>query len=75
MVLLICRDSCHECHACKETFAGLNLYHLHISTPNHKARMVSLRSRNEKPPSLFKILGSEVMTKIWERNKNLKKSK
>ncbi|XP_056872114.1 zinc finger protein 106 isoform X1 [Takifugu flavidus] len=69
------RDSCHECHACKESFAGLNLYHRHVSTPDHKARMVSVKSRNEKPPSLYKVLGSEVMTKVWERNKKLKKCK
>lgn len=75
MALLICRDSRHECHACTEAFWGLSQYSQHISTAKHHARMVSIKSRNEKPPSLYKVLGSEVMTQILERNKKLKKSK
>lgn len=75
MVLLICRDSCHECLACKESFWGLNLYSQHISTVKHNAEMVSIKSRNEKPPSLYKILGRKLMSQVLERNKKLKKNK
>lgn len=75
MVLLICRDSCHECHACKEAFRGLSPYSQHISTEKHQAQMVSIKSRNEKPRSLYKVLGMKLMTEILERNKREKKSK
>lgn len=53
----------------------LNVYARHISTGKHIGKLKSLKSRNEKPPSLDKVLGTEVMLKILQRNKMLKKSK
>lgn len=75
MVLLICRDSSHECHACKETFWGLSPYSQHISTPKHQTQLLSIKSRNEKPQSLYKVLGTKLMTQILERNKREKKNR
>ncbi|XP_073348470.1 zinc finger protein 106 [Pagrus major] len=62
----------HECQACKESSMGLKQYAQHISTAQHKARLKSLMSKNAKPPSLKRILGTETLDQILERNKILK---
>ncbi|KAM8726084.1 zinc finger protein 106 isoform 3-T3 [Acanthopagrus schlegelii] len=62
----------HECQACKESSMGLKQYAQHISTPQHKARLKSLMSKNLKPPTLKTILGTETYDQILERNKILK---
>lgn len=51
---------------------GLKQYAQHISTAQHKARLKSLMSKNLKPPTLKRILGTEALDQILERNKILK---
>lgn len=53
---------------------GLNEYEQHISTAQHKAKLNILKSRNVKPISLIKTLGTELMTQVLKRNKTLKMS-
>ncbi|XP_044025924.1 zinc finger protein 106 [Siniperca chuatsi] len=67
------KGSFHECQACKEFSMGLNEYARHISTSQHKAKLKRLMSKNVKPLSLSKTLGTETMDRILERNKTLKK--
>ncbi|KAF0023660.1 hypothetical protein F2P81_024290 [Scophthalmus maximus] len=51
---------------------GLFDYSKHISTKQHKAKLLSLMSKNIGPLSLYKTLSQEVINRIQERNKTLK---
>ncbi|XP_047184692.1 uncharacterized protein znf106b isoform X3 [Scophthalmus maximus] len=62
----------HDCHACKTSTMGLFDYSKHISTKQHKAKLLSLMSKNIGPLSLYKTLSQEVINRIQERNKTLK---
>ncbi|KAK5852821.1 hypothetical protein PBY51_006660 [Eleginops maclovinus] len=66
-------NSFHECQACNAHAMGLNEYAQHISTPQHKAKLESLKCKKIKPLPLFKTLSNEAMNQILERNKTLKK--
>ncbi|KAK5879930.1 hypothetical protein CesoFtcFv8_023006 [Champsocephalus esox] len=66
-------NSFHECQACSASSMGLNEYAQHISTPQHKAKLHSLKYLKIKPLPLFKTLSDEAMNLILERNKTLKK--
>ncbi|XP_070705994.1 uncharacterized protein [Pempheris klunzingeri] len=68
------KNSFHECQACKSSSMGLHEYARHISTAQHKAKLQSLMSKNVKPLPLLKILSTEAMDRILERNKKLKKA-
>ncbi|KAM7367771.1 hypothetical protein PAMP_014048 [Pampus punctatissimus] len=66
------KDSFHKCHACKAFFMGLNEYAQHISTAQHKDKLMNLISKNVQPFPLSTTLSAETISRILERNKTLK---
>ncbi|KAM7395234.1 hypothetical protein PAMA_006818 [Pampus argenteus] len=63
------KDSFHKCYACNAFFMSLNEYAQHISTAQHKDKLMSLISKNVQPLPLSATLSTETISRILARNK------
>lgn len=50
----------------------LDEFERHISTAQHKAKMKILKTCNEKPEPLIKILGLDLLNQLKKRNKMIR---
>lgn len=72
-LFLFNRDAVHHCVVCVMTFLNLFEFSQHISTARHQDLLKATKSTKTKALSLAKTLPIDVLERIFERNRVLKK--
>ncbi|XP_013871165.1 zinc finger protein 106 isoform X2 [Austrofundulus limnaeus] len=71
--IVLGKDAVHNCQACKKKFFCLNEFASHLLMTPHIKNFENLRTKNVKPAPLSYSLSAKAITKILDRNRELKR--